>query len=80
MVGVQYLEGRALLKGKFPCSCNQETASTTFTKKQNQKTKKGENQTQIAIQASVFPCPFFHVHQSAKPDVQMSCVSKQALV
>lgn len=42
--------------------------------------KKGENQSQFAIQASVFPCPFFHVHQSAKPDVQMSCVGKQALV
>lgn len=28
----------------------------------------------------MFSCPFFHVHQSAKPDVQMCCVGKQALV
>lgn len=28
----------------------------------------------------MFSCPFLHVHQSAKPDVQMCCVCKQALV
>lgn len=49
--------------------------STTFTKK-----RKNKNQIKFAIQASVFSCPFLHVHQSAKPDVQMCCVGKQALV
>lgn len=42
--------------------------------------EKEENQPRFAVQASVFSCPFLHVHQSAKPDVQMLCVGKQALV
>lgn len=60
-------------KDTFQRSRSWVPASSTFPKKE-------ENQPRFAIQASVFPCPFLHVHQSAKPDVQMLCVGKQALV
>lgn len=58
---MRYLEGKALLKGKFQRSCNQEIASSAFTKKEI-KTKKRRRKPSpichpgLSVSLPIFPC------------------------